>query len=287
MFKAAAPWTFLIVFGAISLAAVLSVLAMVVGAGEPFWGCAGASQLDPALNSVTKQLRGRLNQRINLDKGIDGNTPLKDALEFLADRYDLTLIIDTTAFEQIGVQRVEETPVTLPKMTRVRLSTVLRMLLAQVKGDVHSGTYVIEKDYVCITTTGRTFRGESLPADERLGIAVVDTCIDQTPLSAALREIADDAGINLLLDARVAETARKPVSAAFTQVPADTAVRLLADMCGLRAVAVDNVLYVTTVDNAKEIEAEQKARPVVRPERVYPQTNASGEPDPAEKKREP
>src|SRR5262249_50749316 len=60
---------------------------------------------------------------------------------------------DSKAFEAIGVQKVEEQPVQLPKMVGVSMATVLRLLLAQVKGDVYTGTYLVRRDYIEVTTT--------------------------------------------------------------------------------------------------------------------------------------
>jgi hypothetical protein len=43
----------------------------------------------------------------------------------------------------------------------------------------------------------------------------------------------------------------------MNDVPLDTAVGLLASMADLRAVSLDNVLYVTSRAKAKELEAEK------------------------------
>src|SRR5439155_26824057 len=73
--------------------------------------------------------------------------------------------------------------------------------------------------------------------------------------------LADSTGINVILDARVAEKAGKtPVTATLNGIPLDTAVRLLADMADLKAVAIDNALYVTTKPNAETLQAEQEKR---------------------------
>lgn len=116
------------------------------------WESVGLGE-DAEGKRAADKIKAKLSQPVNLDKGIDANTPLKDALEFLADRYDLTLIIDSKAFEAIGVQKVEEQPVSLPKMVGVSLTTALRLLLAQIKGDVYTGTYIIRRDYIEVTTT--------------------------------------------------------------------------------------------------------------------------------------
>ncbi len=63
-----------------------------------------------------------------------------------------------------------------------------------------------------------------------------------------------------MLDARVGEAAKVPVSAELTNVPLDTAVRLLADMAGLKSVQIDNVVYVTTPANAAVLQKEQEQK---------------------------
>lgn len=110
----------------------------------------GENQAD---RNKAKQIQEKLSKPVNLEKGIDENTALKDALDFLADRYDLTIIIDAKAFEAIGVAKVEEQPVKLPRMVGVSMATVLRLLLAQVKGDVYTGTYLVRRDFIEVTTT--------------------------------------------------------------------------------------------------------------------------------------
>lgn len=93
------------------------------------------------------QIRDKLNQSVQLDKQIE-NTPLKDVLDFLSDKYDLTFIIDVKAFDRDnGNKNPEDMMVRLPKMPGVTLGTILRFLLAQI-----DGTYLIRRDYIEITT---------------------------------------------------------------------------------------------------------------------------------------
>jgi hypothetical protein len=250
--------TLLFAFAAIALAAVGSALYVLFGGGIPDWALANANQ-EPRANRP-QQLLLRLQQPVNLDKGIDPNTPLRDALEFLGDRYDLTIIVDSKAFAEIGVQSAEEQPVQLPKMVGVSMATVLRMLLAQVKGDEHQGTYAIQDDHLLITTTAHASNAENWKADSGQPAPTIDVDCVQKPLQDVLYELRDLSRMNILVDARVADKARKPITATLVKVPADTAVRLLADMGDLRVVAIDNVLYVTSIDNAKELQAQQEAR---------------------------
>ncbi len=74
-----------------------------------------------------------LERRLTLDLGIDKDTPLWDALEFLGDRYNLTILIDAEAFKRAG--RKEEDiynhPVQLPPQKAASIGTVLNRLLDQ------------------------------------------------------------------------------------------------------------------------------------------------------------
>ena len=88
---------------------------------------------------------------------------------------------------------------------------------------------------------------------------------DRVPLAEALQDLSDQTGINIVVDSRLEQPARAEVTAHFHRVPLDTAVRLLADMAGLRLVVMDNVLYVTSKENAKEIDAEEEPRVRRRP----------------------
>lgn len=103
----------------------------------------------PASRNALK-IRDKLLQPASIEKPID-NAPLKDVLEFLSEKYDLTFIVDVQAFDRIGKRTVEDEMVRLPKMPGVTLGTILRFLLAQVNGSL-----IIRRDYVEITTLDQT-----------------------------------------------------------------------------------------------------------------------------------
>jgi hypothetical protein len=110
----------------------------------------GFTEDDPATLQKVRALRDKMSRPINLERGIDAQTPLKDALEFLSDRYELTILVDSQAFKAEGTDAVEDQPVKLPKMIGVSLGTVLRLLTAQV-----NGTFLIRRDYIEVTTGAR------------------------------------------------------------------------------------------------------------------------------------
>lgn len=74
-----------------------------------------------------------------------------------------------------------------------------------------------------------------------------------TPLADLLKHLADNTGANIVLDPRQAESAKGPIALKVDDVPLESAVRLAADIGGLRAVRLNNVLYVTSDANAEKL----------------------------------
>lgn len=204
-----------------------------------------------------KKVRMALDRRITLDKGVPPNTTLKDVLDFFETEFGVPFLIDSNAFAATGVQKVEEQPVQLPIMAKVPLRKVLRLLLGQIKGEPYFGTFLAQDDHVLVTTTyyanpelwGKQYNGPNVDAE-----------FDGKELTDALRDLSELTGISVVLDRRMAEKAQVKVTAAIRDVPLDTAVRMLADMAGLKVAALPNALYVTSGENAKALEEERKER---------------------------
>src|SRR5262249_20157965 len=93
---------------------------------------------------------------------------------------------------------------------------------------------------------------------EMLHVTSLD--IRKQPLQDALRKLADEENVNIVLDPRVGDKAKAEVTATLDDVLVGTPLRLLADMADLKVVAVNNVYYVTTKPNAEAMEAEQAKR---------------------------
>jgi hypothetical protein len=200
---------------------------------------------------ASRRLHEKLGKPVTLEKGIDPNTPLRDALEFLSDRYQLSIIVDASAFKASGLDDVESAPIKLQRMTNVRLDTILQLVAAQV-----GGSFLITADGIKVTTPQRT-RPEDWIADRTLP-PLVTVRFASRSLRHALEKLSDVTGITIALDPR--ETTDMRVTETLNNVPVDTAVRLLADMCDLEAVALDSVLYVTSKSNAEMLQEQQEIR---------------------------
>jgi type II secretory pathway component HofQ len=129
------------------------------------------------------------------------------------------------------------------------------------------GTYLVQGGHLTIVPAAYAFDPQELGAGQLLNVEFYER-----PLDKALQDLADLSGITVLLDPKVGKKAQTPVVATLQNVPLRTAVRLLADMADLKAVTVDNVLYVTTRANADALEKEETERGAPRPGPVAPIT---------------
>jgi hypothetical protein len=110
----------------------------------------GSLTLGPAVSAQDKELAKKLKTKISLKNGIPAKTTLNDALALFADDYQLTIIVNTKAFEGApGIQRIEEEPVELKPVKDVELGKVLQKLL-----DPLGATYKTEKGDVVIVPKG-------------------------------------------------------------------------------------------------------------------------------------
>jgi hypothetical protein len=208
-------------------------------------------------------LSARLKQPVDF-KGIDADPKmtLEEALDLLAKEYGLKFDVNEAAFKGEQAEDVLSKPVveqSIRKMSHVPLAAVLRKVLARVPSE-SGATYILRDGTVEITTHasvikeiwGDAYSGPYLP--------LVNATVDKRPLEDALKELAAATEYNIVLDSRSAEKAKIPVSATFANTPLDTAVRLLADMADLKPFLVDNVIYVTTRERAKQMEEQDKPK---------------------------
>lgn len=199
----------------------------------------------------------KLAQRVKFDGIDDPRTTLSEALEKLTKLYEVRFDINEKGFKFENIMEVGKTeiatPAPIPAMKNVRLSSILRKILSRVP--VPSGaTYLVRGDAIEITTG--TFQGVEIWG--KYGgphLPLVNATLEKISLSDAAAELAEQTDFNIVIDNRAAEQARTQVNARLLNTPLDTALRLLTDMADLRAVHLDNVLYVTTKENAAALEA--------------------------------
>jgi RNA polymerase sigma factor (sigma-70 family) len=207
----------------------------------------GTKEASLPASLTTAQLRQQLDQRVDLE--IE-NGPLTDALAHLAEHYNIPIVVDSEAFRNdLGMNDIRSQEVRLPKVGGARLRMALRLLLSQIQGD-----FQMRDGVLFIIPNTRVTSGLVLQQP-------VDASFHQIPLNVALEKLSNLTGVSVILDVRTAEKAQVAITADVDNVPLEDAVRILADMAGLRPVALENVLYVTTPLNAAKMTAEEASHP--------------------------
>jgi hypothetical protein len=221
----------------------------------------GPNKNEEKKQSRAVEIRDLLNQPIKF-KGIeDPRATLGDVLGYLGKEYNVEFHVMEDAFEAAGQKDVCNTPIgekPIRAMDAATFGRVLQLVVSRLSNGA-SSTYIIRGDVIEITTK-EAIRKEFYSGREEPFPPLVHGDFEERPLDEALRELARTSGANVMIDKQVAKTAKTPVTAEFSNVPFDTAVRLLANMVALKAVQIDNVMYVTTKENAEELRLEQERR---------------------------
>ncbi|HKI30783.1 MAG TPA: hypothetical protein VKA46_02745 [Gemmataceae bacterium] len=175
----------------------------------------------------------------------DPETQLGEVMTYVGAVYEVKLDVNEEAFRDRGFDDVRKRAVgELPAMGGASLDRVLRKVLGRLP--VESGAvYMVRADHVEITTRAAqkdevwgNYPGPYLP--------LVHADFEGRTLAEALRELSEQSGTSIVVDARAADKAKSAVSASFTNLPLDTAVRILTDMAGLKSALNDNVIYVSS-----------------------------------------
>jgi hypothetical protein len=213
-----------------------------------------------------------LRSPVNFGGFDDPKSTFQEVKESLEDRYGLTIEVNEAAFKNEQVNDVLSCPIVekpISKAKNMRLDRILRRVLLRVPAP-SGATFLVRPDCIEITTEAAA---KQEIAGDRVGTLppLVNQTFDKRALEVALRDVSDATEVSIILDPRAGEKAKAPLTAKFTNTPVDTAVQVLADMAELKMVQLDNVLYVTTRENADKIRAEQEKeaekndRPVARP----------------------
>jgi hypothetical protein len=196
-------------------------------------------------------------------KGIDDpKTTLQDLLDHLSGLYGVQFEVNEKAFRFEMVDDVLKKEVAtppIPPMKNARLDVLLQKLLGRI--GIQSGATFLVRDEAIEITTGLFREAEVWGGGSVTKLPLVHRKFDKAPLSDVLKELSDLTEFTILLDPRAADKAKTPITARFMNTPLDTAIRFLADMSDLQSMQRDNVLYVTSKENAAAWETRlQKER---------------------------
>jgi hypothetical protein len=167
----------------------------------------------------------------------------------------INFVVDNVTLANNGID-VNNTPITI-KQQGTKARTALRALLS----DNHLG-YAIIGETVIITTEDmalyRTLKQK------------VNLDLDKVPFETAVKDLAKETAVQLLLDKKVTKEAQTPVSLQLEDVPLETAVRLLCEQAELKPVRMGTILYVTSSAKAKELRSEPDLAPSPYPQGPVP-----------------
>jgi hypothetical protein len=195
-----------------------------------------------------QEYRQKLDQPVTLE--FERGTPLHEALNHIGMRYTLSIIVDEEAFKADSNQAdIVNVPIKLPLLTNVRLRTALRTILLQVDGDFYT-----RDDVLMIVPRARIASGVVLRQS-------VDVAFERRLLGDALKELSDMTGVSVVLDAQKQPDSTMQLTADFRNVPLASAVRVLADMAGMKSVVMENMIYVTAYQHAENMKEESATTP--------------------------
>jgi hypothetical protein len=191
-----------------------------------------------------------------LDKSITlkiERQPLNVAVDMLREKSKINFVLDGLTIQQMLGFTPDQPPSPVEVDLRdVKVRTALRAILSP-----YGLSFACIGDTVVITTEDMAMLRQMRQR--------VNLDLSKVEFTAALKLLARDTATNLILDSRAEKEAKVPVSIQLEDVPLETAVRLLAEMAGLKPVRVGNVLFVTKKEIANELRADPDLQQPVQP----------------------
>jgi hypothetical protein len=213
----------------------------------------GGDPNDKGKETQAEKIRKSLDQTVNLDYS---SQSFQDVIGHLKDKTGVPFVLDMFTLQQMGLG-FEENPTPLQiKGEKIKLRQAVQRML-----NSYNLTFVILEDSVLITT-------------EEMGLARqmrqrVSVQVEETPLHKALKDLARTTALNLVIDPRLSKDSQTPVTLQVEDATLETAVRLLAELGGMKSVRMGNILFVTNEDRATKIRKEESAPIINNPAEVF------------------
>ena len=207
----------------------------------------------PKATPGKKSLAADTLKKMNEPSGITPQDPmtLKEAIQVMQDNGFPPIVVHVPAFkdENPEMPDIYETQIRWPQVKGLPRGKVLQLILGQ--APTGNANFLIKPGYVLVTVN------DAMHANKQF---VRGASFVHLPLDEALQELSEMSGISVALDPRAGEKAKTLITARF---PGETNVaqiaRVLADMADLKAVRVENIMYVTTRSNPTEFPREAVA----------------------------
>jgi hypothetical protein len=231
-----------------TLPAALALAWLALPVAAPAAPAGSPAEPRPRADSPAERVRHALDQVADSVEIID--QPLELAVAQVHEQTKVNFVLDRLTIQQMSIDP-SSAAVNL-RLQNVKWKTALRTMLGQ-----YNLSYAIVGETVIITS-----EEQAMLRQMRQRVSVD---LDRVQMGAALKQLAKDTSTNLIVDARALKEAQTPVTLQLEDVPLETAVRLVAEMAGLKPVRVGNVLFVTTKANAAEMRADTDLVPPMPP----------------------
>jgi hypothetical protein len=199
-------------------------------------------------------------EQVSYDKDLV-TPPLPEVLGDLAKMYNVQFITERSAFEQpAALDDSRAVKLGTSRLDGLTLHSFLQLYLRSLS--VPNVTYLVRDGYIEITTLESALKQAAFDeAIEEAGSFVTPTALDlakarlKLPLVCVVVEnrtvkevfdtLANVYGLNIMIDTAAREQMKTRLTERLLNVPADTAIELLAKQAGLHVVRKGNVFRVT------------------------------------------
>lgn len=173
--------------------------------------------------------------------------PLHAVLTTLGEQTKIKFVLDRMTMAQVGLSE-GDLPVTA-KLQDVKVRNGLKTILGQ-----YGLSFVVLDDTVLVTT-------EEVALYRQMRQRV-NVDVQEVAFQTALQQLGRSSACNLVLDPRAPKELKSAaLNLQLEDVPLENAVRIMAEMAGLKSVRIGNVLFVTTEERAEKIRSEPDSRP--------------------------
>lgn len=221
----------------------------------------GAGQ-DVAIPSAEKIVNILQLQRVSYEKDLQ-TTPFKEVLEDLAKRHGVIFVVNKTAIGDraatLDTAKAEQLSAT--KLEGLSLASFFEVYFRALP--LYGITYLVRADHIEITTREAAQQeaglleavdeakesgeqGELVRAKARLNLPLVCVAVKDRALSAVLNDLSTAYGLNIVIEPSARPLLKTPLTERLLNVPADTAIELLAGQADLKVVRKGNTFRISS-----------------------------------------
>jgi type II secretory pathway component GspD/PulD (secretin) len=220
---------------------VFAVFTLLAG----IWLAAGvaapvSSDDKPKSEFPAERIKKALDQNISINQE---QVSWQNVLDVIKEQTKINIVVDQSTLNQYGI--TGDHPTISVNLKDVKARKAIQSAISQ----LHL-SYAVVGDHVFISfeenCLARQFR-------QKVSIEVKDVAI-----KAVLHNLSRETGVNILLDPRLKTEAENPVSLQLDDATFDAAVRLLAELAGLKPVRIGSLVFVTSEARADKLKDDNE-----------------------------